>query len=221
MPIDRNQLSEKVVARLTLYRRLLIEQFDPSRKQIYSHELARLACVSSAQVRRDIMAIEYFGMPNRGYEVRELIDDLSRTLDNPDSDRVAMIGIGNLGRAIIAFFNNRRPNLKITAAFDIDPEKIDRVMYGCRCYPMEKLGDVVRAEQITTGVLTVTPSVAQTVADSMVEAGISGILNYTTVPLRVPPNVYLLDRDMTMALETVAFFSRRCLSPVPQLASRG
>lgn len=217
MSKDQNQLSEKVVARLSLYRRLLTEHFDAARTQIYSHELARLACVSSAQVRRDIMAIDYFGMPNRGYGVRELITDLSRILDNPFGERVALVGIGNLGRAVISFFNGRRPGLSITAAFDEDPEKTDRVLFGCRCYPMERLAEVVSAEKITTAVIAVPSNAAQQVADRVVEAGVRGILNYAAVPLRVPHHVFMLDRDMTMALETVAFFSRRDLLPVRQM----
>jgi redox-sensing transcriptional repressor len=217
MSTDRTQLSEKVVARLSLYRRLLTDHFDTARTQIYSHELARLACVSSAQVRRDIMAIDYFGMPNRGYGVRELITDLNRILDNPSGERVALVGIGNLGRAVISFFNGRRPSLSITAAFDNDSEKINRVLFGCRCYPIDKLAEVVSAEQITTAVITVPSHVAQQVADRVVDAGVRGILNYTAVPLRVPHHVFLMDRDMTMALETVAFFSRQDVSSAPQM----
>jgi redox-sensing transcriptional repressor len=213
MSSEGKSLSEKTVARLSLYRRLLNEQFDAKRTQIYSHELAKLARVSAAQVRRDIMTIAYSGTPNRGYEVRQLIAELSRTLDNPDGDRVGLVGVGNLGRALISFFSGRRPNLNITAAFDSDPEKANRVLFGCRCYPMEKLGEVVRAEQLKTAILTVPPAVAQHTADQLVEAGVCGILNYTTVPIRVAPRVYVMDRDMTMALETVAFFARHGTTP--------
>jgi len=188
---------------------LLADQMNESQTHIYSHELAKLACVSAAQVRRDIMTVDYSGTPNRGYEVRELLDDLSRTLDQREGENVALLGIGNIGRALIAFFAGRRPKLAITAAFDSDPSKVNRVLFGCRCHPMESLREVIEAEGIRTAILTVPPRAAQAAAAALVDAGITGILNYAAVPLRLPRHVYLTDYDMTMALETVAFFARR------------
>ena len=203
------QLSDKVVSRLSLYRRLLVERPDSPPSQIYSHELAKLACVSSAQVRRDMMAIAYSGTPNRGYDVKKLVEELGKTLDDPAGTRIALVGIGNLGRALISFFSERRSRLAVRVGFDIDPEKVNRVLFGCRCHAMDKMAEVIRAEQIRTAILTVPAREAQRVTDQLIQAGILGILNFAAVPLRVPPHVYLMDQDMTMALETVAFFTRQ------------
>jgi redox-sensing transcriptional repressor len=208
MASERIQLTGKVVARLSLYRRVLTDPSEPARSQIYSHELAKLAGVSSAQVRRDIMTISYSGTPNRGYEVKKLVDALATTLDHPTGS-IALVGVGNLGRAIIAFFAGGRHSLTIAAAFDSDPEKDGRLFFGCRCYSMDKLAEVVAAKAIKCAVLTVPAPDAQRVTDQLVEVGISGILNFAAVPLRVPPHIYLHNQDMTMALETVAFFARR------------
>ncbi len=176
---------------------------------MYSHELASLACVTPAQVRRDMMFTGCMGSPGRGYRKRELIESISSVLDEPSVQKVALIGAGNLGRAILAYFAGRRPNLQITASFDSDPQKTGRVINGCRCYAMSELKTVLEAEGILAAILAVPAARAQQTTDILVEAGIRGILNYAPVPLRVPDGVFLEERDMTMSLETVAFFARR------------
>lgn len=149
------------------------------------------------------------GSPGRGYRKRELIESISSVLDEPSVQKVALIGAGNLGRAILAYFAGRRPNLQITASFDSDPQKTGRVINGCRCYAMSELKTVLEAEGILAAILAVPAARAQQTTDILVEAGIRGILNYAPVPLRVPDGVFLEERDMTMSLETVAFFARR------------
>jgi len=201
--------SERTIGRLSLYRRLLRELESAGVNNIYSQELARMAGVTAAQVRRDIMAIGYSGSPARGYDVHALGESIGDYLDAPGGQGVALVGIGNLGRAIMAFFSGRRPRLAIVAAFDADPYKVNRVIHGCRCYPAEEIGQVVREQNITVGIITVPASEAQNVAETLVRAGVRGILNFAPVPLRVPAGVYVEQIDMTMALEKVAFFARQ------------
>ncbi|KZD20021.1 MAG: hypothetical protein AO396_07390 [Candidatus Fermentibacter daniensis] len=122
---------------------------------------------------------------------------------------MALVGVGNLGRAILTYFSGRRRNLRITASFDVDPLKTGRVINGCRCYSMSELGDVLERGRIKTAILAVPAGKAQETTDALVAAGVRGILNYAPVPLRVPDGVFLEERDMTMSLETVAFFARK------------
>jgi len=201
-------ISGKTIGRLSLYRRLLNRLLNDSIRSVYSHELASLAGVTAAQVRRDIMNIGYSGNPNRGYDVQKLIDGIANFLDEPEGQNVALIGIGNLGRAILAYFAGRRPKLTIVAAFDIDPDKIGRVIHGCPCYSIDQMQRIVDELSIGIATLCVPATEAQNVAEKLVEAGFQGILNFSPVPLHVPESVYVEDIDMTMSLEKVAYFAR-------------
>jgi len=121
---------------------------------------------------------------------------------------LALVGVGNLGRAMLAYFQGRRPRLSIVAAFDSDPAKYGRVIQGCRCYSLDQMEEIVRDARITVGVITVPASEAQRIANRLVSSGVTGIINYAPVPLWAPPHVYVEDIDMTMSLEKVAYFAR-------------
>jgi redox-sensing transcriptional repressor len=176
---------------------------------VYSHELAAVAGVSAAQVRRDMMAVGANGSPTRGYNVEKLVECLSVELDDPEGSRAALVGVGNLGRAMLSFFQGRRPKLSIVAAFDREPYKVGRVVCGCRCYSMDEMSQVVIDKKITVGIIAVPSSAAQAVASELEDAGVRGILNFAPVALRISPETFSEDIDMTMALERVAYFAGR------------
>ncbi|MCE5278506.1 MAG: redox-sensing transcriptional repressor Rex [Planctomycetaceae bacterium] len=203
------RVPDKVVARLSLYRRLLSALAAENVDYVYSHELAKAAGASAAQVRRDVMIVGFTGSPTKGYEIRELIKAIGRLLDAADIQEVALVGVGNLGRAILAYFAGRRPNLRIAVSFDKDPAKVDRVIHGCRCYPIEQLQTMVAERQIDTAIVAVPADQAQHAVDLLVGAGVCGLLNFAPVRLRVPPSVFVEDMDLTTSLEKVAFFARR------------
>lgn len=204
--------SEKTIGRLSLYRRLLQQVLTEGTKNIYSHQLAQLAGVTAAQVRRDLMAVGYTGSPTRGYDVPDLMESIGGFLDAEEGQNVALVGVGNLGRAILAYFGHRRPKLNIVAAFDVDPERTNRVIHGCRCYPMESLEAVCREQAIAVGIVTVPAAEAQGVCDQLVRAGVRGLLNFAPAALRVGPDVYVDSIDMAMSLEKVAYFARQGVS---------
>jgi len=206
---DLGEVSERTIGRLSAYRRLLYRSSLAGQPSVYSYQIAALSGVTPAQVRRDLMAIGYSGSPNKGYRVEDLVASIGEFLDNPAGEQVCLVGVGNLGRAILSFFSGRRPKLGIVAAFDVAFNKVNRTVHGCRCYPMEDLVTVTRRENIRVAIITTPADAAQSVADILVEAGICGILNFAPVALRVPPGVYAEDIDMTMALEKVAYFARK------------
>jgi len=177
-------------------------------RNVYSHQLARLACGTPAQVRRDLMVVGYRGSPVSGYDVPRLLESLRECLDAPGGQGVALVGVGNLGKAILSYFRGRRPNLEIVAAFDNDPAKTSRVIHGCRCWPMESLEEVVSSRKVRTAVITVPAASAQAVAEALARAGVTGLLNFAPVRLRVPAKVHVDDMDMSIALEKVAYFAR-------------
>ncbi len=201
--------SERTVGRLSVYRRLLQQLLAEGRENVYSHDLGARAGATACQVRRDLMGLGYVGSPSRGYKVKVLLESIERFLDAPDVEEVALLGIGNLGRAILSFFQRRRPKLQITAAFDKDPWKVNRVVQGVRCHALEAAETVIKERRIRLAVLTVPTEAAQEVADLLVAAGIKGILNFAPTPLRVPVGVFVEDMDLAMSLEKVAYFARR------------
>lgn len=199
--------SEKTVERLSLYRYLLYGILAEGERNIFSHELAGMAAVSSAQVRQDMMVLGYSGSPNQGYEVGKLIASITEFLDDGHGRNIALVGIGNLGRAILSNFSGQRSRLQIVAAFDVNWQIVNRLIHGCWCFPMEKLGVVMKEQEITLGIVTVPPLAAQVVADQLCAGGVRGILNFAPVRLRVPEDVYVSNLNITVALEKVAYFA--------------
>ena len=199
-------LPERTVERLSEYRRSMLQCLEEGKTHIYSHELAALHHNTAVQVRRDIMFIGYTSMQRKGYDVRELINVIGEILDSEKGLNVAVIGIGNLGRAFTTYFVGKRSKLNIIATFDVDANKIDRVISGVKCYPLNRIKEVVESHNISIALMTVPADSAAEVSEQLVEAGIKGLLNFTTVPLNVAPDVYLDEYDMITSLEKVAYF---------------
>ena len=215
-------LSNKVIGRLTRYRALLTDYFPKGKTYVFSHELASMVGLSASQVRRDLMCLGYFGVPRYGYEVVELIKHINVILDASKLHNVAVVGVGNLGRALMTFLESRRATLKIAAAFDDDPSRSNRVINGVPCYPMEMLDEIVTRESIRIAILCIPAPAAQRVTDRVVQAGIKGILNFAQVPIRIPAGIVLEDIDITSHLERVAFFTTsRADSPGEGKSGRG
>ncbi len=204
-----NRLPEKTIGRLSEYRRTLLNCFADGKTHIYSHELANLHNITAVQVRRDIMLIGYSTTLKKGYDVKALIEVIGEIIDTELGLNAAVIGIGNLGRAITTYFNGKRTKLKIAATFDTDPEKANRVISGVKCYPMNEMQNIIKERDISIGILTVPPENAASVAETLIMAGVKGILNYTSTPLNVTPNVYLEEYDMITSLEKVAYFVKQ------------
>lgn len=203
------RLPDKTVERLSQYRRALLLSLAEGKHHIFSHEIAALIHITPVQVRRDIMLIGYSGTLRQGYDVKELIEIIGKIIDTREGQKVAVVGIGNLGRSIIGYFNGKRTKLSIVAAFDTNPEKIDRVYAGVKCYHFDNLAEIVKNEDISIVILTVPASEATRIAEALVMAGIKGILNFTPQPLNVPAQVYLQEYDMITSLEKVAYFVKQ------------
>jgi redox-sensing transcriptional repressor len=206
------KISEKTIERLILYRRILINLKNEHVTHLFSHQLAVMVGVTSAQLRRDLMAIGYSGSPVRGYDINALMKSISDFIDTESKQSVALVGVGHLGRAILDYFQGRRPSLEITMAFDNNPQKVNRVVHGCRCYHTDQLHELITAAKITVAILSVPVEEAQEMAEKLVHSGIMGILNYCPVKLDLPEDVFIENRDMIMAVEKVAYFSRERLN---------
>lgn len=199
-------LPERTVERLSEYRRILLDSLTNGKTHIYSHELAALNHITAVQVRRDMMLMGFTSMQRKGYDIRELIESIGKLIDTPEGMNVAVIGAGNLGRAITGYFRGKRSKLNIVATFDVDPDKIGRVIAGVKCFSMDSLEQLILEQQVNIAILTVPPEHARKISDQLAAAGIKGILNFTTVPLNMPPHVFLEEYDMITSLEKVAYF---------------
>jgi redox-sensing transcriptional repressor len=199
-------LPEKTVERLSQYRRTLYNCIDQGKTRIYSHELATLLNITAVQVRRDIMFIGYNSYQRKGYDIKDLIGKISLIIDTDVPLNVAVVGYGNLGKAITTYFIGNRPKLNLVAAFDIDPKKVGSEMNNIKCYSIERLREIIVSKDITIAILTVPTNSAREMAKVLIQSGIKGILNFTTLNINVPENIYLEEYDMITSLEKVAYF---------------
>ncbi len=200
------KLPGKTVERLSEYRRTLLDCLHEKRSFIFSHDLAARLHITAVQVRRDLMLIGYSSVHRKGYDVKELIDTIGRIIDSETSLNVAIIGIGNLGRAVAGYFKGKRSKLNLVASFDNDPQKVNKVISGVKCYPITDMQKVMDELGIMIAILTVPADNAREIAGEAVKCGVKGILNFTTVPLNVPSWVYLEEYDMITSIEKVAYF---------------
>ena len=199
------ELPGKTVERLSQYRRILFNSIAEGKANVYSHELARMMNLTPVQVRRDLMLIGYSGSQSKGYVIKDLVALIGMIIDSDQGQRIAIVGMGNLGRAITSYFTGKREKLSIAAAFDNDLQKTDRIIAGVPCYHISKFKEVIPAENIGIAILTVAPEATHEVARMLVESGIKGILNYTSVPLSLPDHVFLEEYDIVTSLEKLAF----------------
>ncbi|MFH0843516.1 MAG: redox-sensing transcriptional repressor Rex [Bacteroidota bacterium] len=200
------KLPGKTIERLSEYRRTLLECLNEKKNFIFSHDLAARLHITAVQVRRDLMLIGYASVQRKGYDVRELIDKIGTVIDSPETLNVAIIGIGNLGRAVAGYFKGKRSKLNLVASFDTDLQKVNKVISGVKCYPHTEMERVIRELDIRIAIITVPADFARDIAEEAVKYGVKGILNFTTIPLNVPSWVYLEEYDMITSIEKVAYF---------------
>jgi redox-sensing transcriptional repressor len=200
------KLPGKTVERLSEYRRTLLGCLNEKRNYIFSHDLAARLHITAVQVRRDLMLIGYSSVQRKGYDVKELIDTIGSIIDSNESMNVAVIGIGNLGRAVAGYFKGKRSKLNLVASFDNDPQKVNKVISGVKCFPVIEMEKVIKDLDISIAILTVPPDFAKEISEEAVRYGIKGILNFTTIPLNVPSWVFLEEYDMITSIEKVAYF---------------
>jgi redox-sensing transcriptional repressor len=200
------KLPPRTVERLSIYRRLLDKYKDLDEAHIYSHKLAGLLNLTPEQVRRDLMLIGLTGNHRKGYNIKALIGLIGNTIDRQEGHKMALVGIGNLGKAVLGFIRKAHTKMDVVAAFDIDRNKINTHIAGVPCYDLNEAEHVIRHEQIKIAILTVPPEVAASTATLLLRSGIRGILNFTSVHLDVPQDIYLKDYDIITSLEEIGFF---------------
>lgn len=206
MGLDNKKLPARTVERLSKYRRLLSKYSLNEENFIFSHDLARLLNLTPVQVRRDLMLIGLSGNHRKGYNIKELIDHISEIIDSESGHNIAIIGMGNLGRAVTAFIRKNETKMNIVAGFDIDSDKTGKEIAGVNCYHILSIQKMIKELHIEIAILTTSPDSVVEILNLLVEAGIRGILNFTSVHLDVPEGVYLKNYDIITSLEEIGFF---------------
>jgi redox-sensing transcriptional repressor len=204
--IDLKKIPPRTVERLSKYRRLLNKYSSNDEHFIFSHDLARLLNLTSVQVRRDLMLIGISGNHRRGYNVKELIEQVSEIIDTKSGQNIAIVGMGNLGRAVTTFVRKNETNMNIVAGFDIEPAKTNNTIAGVTCYHIASIASKLKELKIDIAILTVSPDAASEITKVLVESGVKGILNFTSVHLDVPESIYLKNYDIITSLEEIGFF---------------
>jgi len=202
-------LPDKTIERLSQYRRNLLISLGKGKEFIFSHEIAQLLHITPVQVRRDIMLIGYNGTLRKGYDVKELIDLIGNIIDTEEGQNVCIMGLGNLGKAIIKYLSGKRPKLKMVASFDTNSEKTGQLYAGIPVFHLNELETKIAELNISIGVITVPFDKAGETAEHLVQAGIKGILNFSSKPLNLPDHVYLDEYDMITSLEKVAYHTKK------------
>lgn len=201
-------LPPRTIERLCCYRRSLQRLLADGQTRIYSHQLAAGHDVTPAQVRRDLMTIRCSGSPARGYEVQGLLARIGEILDPEPEECAILLGVGHLGRALLAYFATQGGALRIAAAFDTAPDRSGVVIHGCRCHSFAELEAVIAPRRVTVALLAVPADAAQEVATRLVRAGVRSIVNFAPVQLDLPLDVYVETIDIAVSMEKAAFFSR-------------
>lgn len=192
--------------RLPLYYRYLQVLQNAGKEKVSSTELSEAVQVDSATIRRDFSYFGELGKRGYGYDVEKLIEFFAKTLNEDELTNVALIGVGNLGSALLNYRFHQSNSIRVSCAFDVKEDLVGRIVDGIPVYPMEDMVEQISLQQIEVAILTVPAQNAQTVTDELVKAGIKGIMNFTPVRLVKPSNVQVQNVDLTNELQTLIYF---------------
>jgi redox-sensing transcriptional repressor len=194
-----------VVGRVSLYLRQLEAFQRQGQTTISSSQLGSALTIKNAQVRKDLACFGQFGYPGIGYRIEELIEALRHILGIDRDWPLALVGLGNLGRALLKYRGFRSRGFHIVALFDNDPQMIGQVYDGLTVEPIESLTTTIPARNVTLAILSVPADAAQRLADQLVACGIQGILNFAPVPLNLPEGINVVAVDLSIQLEHLAY----------------
>ncbi len=205
--MPRSDIPDIVIGRLPIYLRALARLQMENREITSSHELGKRLGISSAQIRKDLSHFGEFGKQGTGYNVVSLSRALEKILNVDHEWKVALVGVGNLGRAIAGYGGFAHRGFRITHLFDSDPAKVgEQITDTLSVLPMDRMKETLRNEDIQVAMLTVPADEAQAVADELVEAGVRAILNYAPIVITVPEGVYVQYIDPVIHLQRMTYY---------------
>lgn len=203
------KISKLTIERIALYLRFLDDLKKRGTPVVYSHEIAKNIGVTPATVRHDLFLFGQFGKVAGGYNVEELIGNIKKILGTQTLQKVALLGIGNLGKALLNYPGFVQRGFLITTIFDIDPQKIGQKFSDRECYHIDRLEEIIKKEKIKIAILTVPKEAAFSLAQKLSEIGIKGVLNFAPISLKANFNIPIEDVDLSVGLEKLSYFIKR------------
>lgn len=201
------RIAEPTVERLVQYIRFLERCRESGKRVVSSQEIGDALGIKASQVRKDLSYFGEIGKRGVGYNVEKLYQHLNSIFAPPKTWKIAMIGVGNLGEALLGYKAFESEKFRIVALFDIDPSKIGRKIHGIHCYDVEEMSKVLNEEGVEVLIITTPASAAQDVVDRATSsAPIKGILNFAPTALVVPEHVILYNVDIFIELEKLLFY---------------
>ncbi|MDZ4165473.1 MAG: redox-sensing transcriptional repressor Rex [Smithellaceae bacterium] len=205
---EAKRVSLHTIERMSVYRKVLEELSQEGVENIFSHQLAELVGVTAAQLRRDLATFGSFGSISTGYPVRSLIQTISNLLGTENLQNVVLVGVGNLGQALLSYRGFEERGFHISVAFDIDQEKVGKIFTGRRCYHIRELETILPYFVINMAILACRPDNLQEIINRLGKAGIHSILNFVPKHVNAPEGVYLEDVDLSAKLEKLSFLNK-------------
>ena len=202
----RDEIPDVVIRRLPIYARALERLREESAGHVSSEELGARIDVSAAQIRRDLAYFGDFGKQGKGYHVEFLLDQIRAILQLHRTWNIALVGVGDLGRALVRYDGFRRNGFCITALFDHNPRKREQRIGDLVVEGMDALPEVLAREGIEIALIAVPAAAAQEVADHLVQAGIRAILNYAPTVVKAPRHVSIRHIDPVVALQSMTYY---------------
>ncbi len=207
---EKSQTLPKATAkRLPLYLRYLNMLNDSGVGRIKSNEFSKITQVPSATLRRDFSYLGELGRSGYGYDVPYLIEVFDRILNTDEEKRIALVGYGNLGKALKHNNFRRNENLNIVCVFDNDPEIVGQVIDGEMIYPIDRFAEIAKEKNVTVAISTVPSKYSQSAIDQIVQGGVSAILNFAPDRVKVPEHVNIQYIDLTTELQTLIYFDEK------------
>jgi redox-sensing transcriptional repressor len=204
----RTIIPRKTIYRLSIYLRCLARLHENGIGTVSSEALAKAAGVKSTQLRKDLAYFGTFGTRGLGYDVADLFKKISEELGTSRLQPVILVGVGNLGLALLSYRGFEKEGFEIVAAFDAAPDRKRDKEIKQPIYGMEKLPTLVQEQDVKMAILTVPAAVAQEVANTLVEAGITGILNFSPIVISLPEEVIANNVNLAIELENLSYFTQ-------------
>jgi redox-sensing transcriptional repressor len=204
----KRSIPDIVIGRLPVYLRALNFLVAEGRQITSSQELGDRLGISSAQIRKDLSHFGEFGKQGTGYDITFLHQQLSEILKVDRMWNVALVGAGNLGKAIADYPGFAGKGFNITAIFDIEPAKVGQIMgvNGVKVQPVDELGPAIRERGIVVGIIATPAAFAQVTARTMIDAGVKAILNYAPITIMVPSGVRVQYIDPVVGLQRMTYY---------------
>jgi redox-sensing transcriptional repressor len=203
------KISLRTVERLSVYRRMLEELHLEDVQFIHSHQLAAMVGVTPAQLRRDLASFGNFGNIARGYDVHSMSRTISEIIGTDEVQNVGLVGVGDLGRALLSYQGFEERGFHIAAAFDSNPEKVGRTFAGRRCHGLDEIESVIAAMDIRILILASRPEGLQSILDQAAAVGVRGFLNFVPKMISAPANCFVEPIDISAKLEKLSFLCRQ------------